>query len=105
MPAWTRQDVSYREAAAFGLFTGLAEVGLQLGSVGHGERRAVDEECAMAEPATHRLGGGIRPLTIAEDGLVDGQRESGAGLTEADAVRARPANNETWVKAVLPWRI
>ena len=78
-----RQDVSHREAAALGLVAGLAEVGLQRGSVGHGERRAVDQEGAMAAPSTHRLGGGDQCLDhFVEDGLEDGQRESGAGLAE-----------------------
>ena len=78
-----RQDVGHREAAALGLVARLAEVGLQRGDIGHGERRAVDQQDAMAEPESRDLGGRDQDLDHrAEDGLEDGQREPGAGLAE-----------------------
>ena len=71
-----RQDVGHREAAALGLVARLAEVGLQRGDIGHGERRAVDQQDAMAEPESRDLGGRDQDLDHrAEDGLEDGQRE------------------------------
>ena len=100
-----RQDVGHREAAALGLVARLAEVGLQRGDIGHGERRAVDQQDAMAEPESRDLGGRDQDLDHrAEDGLEDGQREPARAWQKALAVKARPASKETWVKAVLPWR-
>jgi hypothetical protein len=46
--AWRGKEVSHREAAALGLVAGLTAVGLQGRGVGHGERRAVDQEGAGA---------------------------------------------------------
>ena len=53
------------------------------GGVGHGERRAVDQEGAMAAPAADRLGVGDHGVDHgAEQGAEDGQGEPGPGLAE-----------------------
>jgi hypothetical protein len=77
------QEVGHREATALGLVARLAEVGLQLRRAWHGERRAVDQEGAMAAPAADRLGvGDQRPGHVVQQGAEDGQGKSCAGLTE-----------------------
>jgi hypothetical protein len=76
-----RQDLGDGEAAAGGLAAGLTEVPLQFGRVGHGERRAVDEEGPMPAPAALDLGPGDEGADDAsEHGAEDGQRQPGAGL-------------------------
>ena len=78
-----RQDMGHREATACGLVAGLAEVGSQRGGVGHGERRAIDQEGAQAEPAAVGLGVGDQGLDHdAEQDAEDRQRQPGPGLAE-----------------------
>lgn len=75
------QDRGHGEAAAGGLAAGLAEVPLEFGLIGHGERRAVDQEGAVPLPAAFGLGGrDQRPDHAAQDRLQDRQGEPGAGL-------------------------
>ena len=77
------QDVGHREATPLGLVARLAEVGLQRRGIGHGERRAVDQQDPMAEPESGRLGGRDQDLDdLAEDRLEDGQWEPATGLAE-----------------------
>src|SRR5262249_35690796 len=82
------------------------ELGLQRRGVGHGERRAVDQEGAMAAPAADRLSVGIQAPTIWRSRARKTVRGSRArAWQKALAEKARPAKSETWVKAVLPFRI
>ena len=84
MPAWNSARMwATGKPQPLAWCTGLAEVGLQLRGIGHGERRAVLQKCAMAEPESHRLGGRNQALDhLAEDRPIDGQRECGTCLTE-----------------------
>ena len=60
----------------------------------------------MAQPSADRLGVGDDGADhVAEDGAEDGQGEPVRAWQKALAEKARPAIKETWVKAVLPWRI
>jgi hypothetical protein len=89
-----RQQVGHREATPHGLIAGLTEAGLQGRRVGHGERRAVDQEGAMAAPAADGLGVGDHGSDhLAKDGLEDGQGEPGAGHAEG-GVAEGPAGQE-----------
>jgi hypothetical protein len=88
------QEPGHREAAAgLGPARG-AEAGPQLGRVGHRERRAVDEERAVAAPDALRAGVRGEGLHLAaEHGLVDGQGQAGPSLAER-GVGERAAGQE-----------
>ena len=76
-------QMGHREAAAGLGLLGLAEVGLELGRVGHREGRAVDEEGAMSAPEPHLIGIGSQRLADAsQEPLEDGQRQPCPCLTE-----------------------
>ena len=72
-----RQDVGHREAAALGLVARLAEVGLQRGDIGHGERRAVDRKTRWPNQSPATSVAGTRILTTR--GGRSGRRPTGAG--------------------------
>ena len=72
------EDVGDREAASGPLAGGLAEMGLEFGSIGHRERGAVDDEDTMAEPASGVEGRGVERIGDAADQLLeDLQRQAG----------------------------
>ncbi len=74
------EDVGDGEAAAGPLAGGLAEMGLELGGVGHRGRGAIDDEDAMPEPASGVAGGGEERIGDAADqALEDHQRQAGPG--------------------------
>ena len=59
----------------------------------------------MTASAADRLGVGDDGVDhVSEQGAEDRQGEPGPGLAEGAGPKARPANSETWVSAVLPWR-
>ena len=74
------EEVGDGEAAAGPLDGGLAEMGLELGRVGHRERGAVDDEDAMPEPASGVARRGVERIGDAADQrLEDLQRQAGPG--------------------------
>ena len=75
------EPLRHGEATALALATGLAEVALQFGYVGHGEARAIDQPDPMTEPTRSVGGSGSeRGGGLLEEPLEDGQRETLAGL-------------------------
>ena len=88
-------QVGHREAAALGLVARLAEVGLQLGGVGHGEAGAVHDEGPVAMPAAFvgvgrggAVGAGVgqeRRGQAAQQAAEDAQGQPPPGLAEGRA--------------------
>ena len=77
-----RQPLGHGEAAALLLATGLAEVTLQLGHVGHREARPVNDPDPVPEPSrTGRVGGSEGGGGRLQERVVDGQWEPFASLT------------------------
>ena len=83
--------------------TGLAEPILQLRRVRHRERRAVDEQGAMAAPEP--LGLSVRDQGhnhIAKHGLQDGARQAGSREAVGGAGERPSGEPATWHSEVLP---
>jgi len=75
-----RRELGDGEAAAARQAAGLAEVPLQFRRVGHGERRAVDQEGPMPAPEAFRGRGDEAADYKAEHCAEDSQGQPGAGL-------------------------
>jgi hypothetical protein len=77
------QQMSGREATPLRLHATLAELGAEVGRVGHGEAGAVQEEDAMAVPEGARVGGGVAAAAFEYGGiepLEEAQRQALAGV-------------------------